>query len=210
MLRTSRMSSAAMLLTFLATTQLPLQQAIVLGAVLSLLLFCAQAARQAKVVALDRGEDGAWRTADPPKLLPPGEVTVLDYAGVSFFAELPRIEAQLPDPAGARDAVLVLVVRTVPDVPSSAVIKLLDRYARTLADAGGRLVLAGATPPLVRALEASGLSERLGEDGVVPAQPELFAALRTAAAYGHAWIAARQRAGRDPGAASDSEPTGRS
>ncbi|MFD3814277.1 SulP family inorganic anion transporter [Streptomyces rubiginosohelvolus] len=207
-LRTSRMSSAAMVLTFLATTQLPLQQAIVLGAVLSLLLFCAQAARQAEVVALDRGEDRTWRTADPPRRLQPGDVTVLDYAGVSFFAELPRIEAQLPDPAGARDAVLVLVVRTVPDVPSSAVIKLLDRYARTLADAGGRLVLAGARPPLVRALEASGLSERLGEGGVVPARPELFGSLGTAVADGHAWIASRQQAGTAPGSRSDDEPTG--
>ncbi|MFB7493335.1 hypothetical protein ACFC09_01295 [Streptomyces sp. NPDC056161] len=47
-LRTPALSCAAMVLTFLATTQLPLQQAIVLGAVLSLLLYCAQAARQAR------------------------------------------------------------------------------------------------------------------------------------------------------------------
>ncbi len=39
-LRTSPLSSAAMTLTFLATTQLPLQRAIVIGAVLSLLLYC--------------------------------------------------------------------------------------------------------------------------------------------------------------------------
>ncbi|MEU0402268.1 SulP family inorganic anion transporter [Streptomyces sp. NPDC006197] len=81
--------------------------------------------------------------------------------------------------------------RTVPDVPSSAVFKLLDRYARALADAGGRLVLAGVQPPLVRALEASGLGGRLGEGGVVPARSELFGALHTAVAEGHAWIAAR-------------------
>jgi SulP family sulfate permease len=74
-LRTSWLSSAAMILTFLATTQLPLQRAVVLGAVLSLLLYCAQAARQARLVALHRDPDGAWRTAEPPKRLPPGEVT---------------------------------------------------------------------------------------------------------------------------------------
>ncbi|WP_342455103.1 SulP family inorganic anion transporter [Streptomyces aureus] len=41
-----------MVLTFLATTQLPLQQAIVLGAVISLLPYCVQAARQARFLAL--------------------------------------------------------------------------------------------------------------------------------------------------------------
>ncbi|WP_217245659.1 SulP family inorganic anion transporter [Streptomyces sp. AC602_WCS936] len=198
-LRTSWLSSAAMILTFLATTQLPLQRAVVLGAVLSLLLYCVQAARQARLVALHRDPDGTWRTAEPPKRLPPGEVTVLDYAGASFFAELPRVEARLPSVGGAHDAVLVLAVRTLPDVPSSAVVKLLDRYARTLAGQGGRLVLAGAQPPFVRVLEATGLRERLGEGGVVPAAPELFAPLETAMADGRAWITARRRAGGGEG-----------
>ncbi len=194
-LRTSRLSSAAMVLTFLATTGLPLQRAIVIGAVLSLLLFCAQAARQATVVALCEAGDGTWRTAAPPDRLAPREVTVLDYAGVSFFAELPRIEAQLPDPDGARDAVLVLVVRAVPDVPSSTVVKLLDRYARRLDEEGGRLVLAGVQPGLVRVLASSGLAERLGEGGVVPARPELLGPLRTAVDAGRAWI--EERRGED-------------
>ncbi|MYW63765.1 SulP family inorganic anion transporter [Streptomyces sp. SID8379] len=194
-LRTSWLSSAAMVVTFLATTQLPLQQAIVIGAVLSLLLFCVQAARQTRLVALHRETGGGhWRTGDPPRRLPPGEVTVLDYAGTSLFAELPRVEAELPDVHGARDAVLVLVVRTLPDVPSSAVIKSLDRYARSLSDEGGRLVLAGVQPPLARLLEVSGLAERLGEGGVVPAQPEIFAPVERAVAEGRAWITEHERA----------------
>ncbi|MCM2391359.1 SulP family inorganic anion transporter [Streptomyces albipurpureus] len=192
-LRTSRLSFAAMVLTFLATTQLPLQQAIVLGAVLSLLLYCAQAARQAKVVALHRAESGRWRLGTPPEHLTPGTVTVLDYAGSSFFAELPRIESQLPSPDGARDAVLVLVVRALPDVPSSAVMGFLSRYAQRITDAGGRLVLAGVQPPLARILEQSGLRDQLGADGVVMAQPELFAPVERAVADGETWIAAQQR-----------------
>lgn len=199
-LRTSPMSSAAMILTFLATTQLPLQQAIVLGAVLSLLLYCAQAARQSRLVALRRAPDGRWHTAEPPERLPPGEVTVLDYAGTSFFAELPRIEKELPQPdgAGAAPAVLVLVVRTLPDVPSSAVLELLDRYARNLAGQDGRLVLCGVQPPLVRLLDRSGLAARLGEGGIVPARPELFAPLEDAVAQAERWIAESRH--RPPGA----------
>ncbi|MER5965698.1 SulP family inorganic anion transporter [Streptomyces sp. NPDC002057] len=185
--RTSWLSAGAMVLTFLATTQLPLQRAIVLGAVLSLLLYCAQAARQAKLVALRRTPDrptgpGHWETAEPPAALTPGGITVLDYAGSSFFAELPRIESGLPATDGARGAVLILVVRALPDVPSSAMLGLLDRYAARLSDQGGRLVLCGVQPPLLRLLERSGVAARLGEGGIVPATPQLFGALDTALA----------------------------
>lgn len=197
-LRTSWTSAGAMILTFLATTQLPLQQAIVIGAVLSLLLYCAQAARQAKLVALKPGGDGRWSTARPPQRLAPGEITVLDYAGSSFFAELPGIERQLPTVDGARGSVLILVVRALPDVPSSAVLKLLDRYASTLADQGGRLILAGVQPPLARLLEKSGLAERLGEGGIVPAEPEVFAPLDKALATAQAWLRARSTPREEP------------
>ncbi|WP_274029509.1 SulP family inorganic anion transporter [Streptomyces sp. MMBL 11-1] len=187
-LRTSWVSAGAMVLTFLATTQLPLQQAIVLGAVVSLLLYCAQAARQAKLVALVRRDDGRWETARPPAALTPGRITVLDYAGSSLFAELPRVESQLPAPDGARGAVLILVVRALPDVPSSAMLKLLDRYAGQLADRGGRLILCGVQPPLVRLLHRSGIAGRLGDGGIVPATRELFGGLDTALAEAHRTI----------------------
>ncbi|MFY0512956.1 SulP family inorganic anion transporter [Streptomyces anulatus] len=191
-LRTSWMSAGAMAVTFLATTQLPLQQAIALGAVLSLLLYCAQTARQARLVALVPKSDGRWETAPPPATLAPGEVTVLDYAGSSFFAELPRIETQLPSPDSVHGAVLVLVVRALPDVPSSAMLKLLDRYAQRLADRGSHLILCGVQPPLLRLLKRSGIADRLGEDGIVPATQELFGGLDMALATARSRISAEQ------------------
>lgn len=72
-LHTSALSTAAMAVTFAATTQLPLQQAIVIGAVLSLLLYCVQAARQSGLATLERDHEGAWATTGdpPPAVLPP-------------------------------------------------------------------------------------------------------------------------------------------
>ncbi|WP_340698920.1 SulP family inorganic anion transporter [Cellulosimicrobium funkei] len=177
-LRTSPLSSLAMVVTFAATTQLPLQQAIVLGAVLSLLLYCVQAARQSRLVLLTREPDGRWRTSRrTPARLRSGEVTVLEFSGTSFFASLPRIEDQFPDGSGARRAVLVLVLRTLPDIPSSAVIDLFHRTARRLAAQGNRLVLAGVTPAMRSLLERTGTVDELGADAVVDATDEVLGAL---------------------------------
>ncbi|MFE9428352.1 SulP family inorganic anion transporter [Kitasatospora sp. NPDC006697] len=188
-LKTSPLSTTAMALTFLATTQLPLQQAIILGAVLSLLLYCAQAARQGRLLALQPVGDGHWTTAVPPTRLSPGQVTVLDYNGVSLFAELPRIERDWPAPAP--NAVLILVVRNLPDVPSSAMIKLLRRKAEELHQAGGRLILAGVQPPLAKIATDTGLADDLGPGGIMPATGVLFGPLESALHDAGSWLSTR-------------------
>jgi SulP family sulfate permease len=192
-LRTSRLSSAAMVVTFLATTQLPLQQAIVIGAVLSLLLYCVQAARRAGFTALVRDADGHWSSAPVPAELTPGSVTVLAYEGNSLFAELPTLRTQLPETAGARDAVLILAVRSAPDIPSSAILKALRHYTDTLHAAGGRLVLAGVQPAHLALLRRTGIADSLGADALVPAEGPLLGPLDRAYREAQAWIADRDR-----------------
>ncbi|MBO0512075.1 SulP family inorganic anion transporter, partial [Streptomyces beijiangensis] len=173
-LRTSALSTAAMVVTFLATTQLPLQQAIIIGAVLSLLLYCVQAARQSGLRTLEPGAGPAtaWRIAPPPSRIAPGTVTVLYYAGTSLFAEAPRIDEQWPDTKEAAGSAVILAVRGVPEVPSSAVLKMLRRYAIDLRAHGGRLYLAGVEPKLAEVLRKTGVAAELGEDAVVEATPE--------------------------------------
>lgn len=188
-LRTSKMSALAMIVTFLATTQLPLQQAIIIGAVLSLLLYCVQAARQSRLVALVPEPGGQWRVAAVPERLPSDRVTVLYYNGVNLFAELPSIDLQRPEVAGSERAVVVLGVRGAPDVPSSAVLKMLGRHADELRRNGGRLIVAGATPDLARLLDSTGVAERLGEGGVVAGTPLLMEAMELAVQEGRRWIA---------------------
>lgn len=186
-LRTSPLSAAAMIVTFLATTQLPLQQAIVIGAVLSLLLYCVQAARQGDLHALSETADGRWQVGDVPARIAPGTVTVLYYGGSSLFAEAPRLDEQWPDTKDARGAAVVLALRGTPDVPSSAVLKLLRRYARDLRSHGGRLYLAGVEPRLLAVLHRTGLTDELGEDAVLPPTPDLFGAQREAVTRARHW-----------------------
>ncbi|WP_328723507.1 SulP family inorganic anion transporter [Streptomyces sp. NBC_00247] len=186
-LRTSPLSATAMTVTFLATTQLPLQQAIVVGALLSLLLYCVQAARQSRLHALEETAEGQWQVTDVPARIDPGTVTVLHYGGTSLFAEAPRIDAQWPDTTRAHGAAVILALRGVPDVPSSAVLKLLRRYARDLRAHGGRLYLAGVEPRLLAVLHRTGLVAELGEDAVLPHTSEIFGAQREAVARARQW-----------------------
>ena len=65
-------------------------------------------------------------------------MTVLHYAGVGLFAEVARIDEEWPKAAGTTNAVVVLSLRMLPDVPSSVAIKALRRWEGGLQAHGGR------------------------------------------------------------------------
>lgn len=191
--RTSVLSSIAMVVTFAATTQFPLQDAIFLGAVLSLLLYCVQAARQADLMGLEPTGAGGWRTVDVPVSCPSGQITVIYYGGVGLFAEVPRLDERWPDLSDTRDAVLIVSFRTLPDVPSSTVVKALEKRVRILTANGSKLMVTGVTPQVVRILDRSGLTQLIGQSNVIPATSEVFGSLNQAMADAREWIANHSR-----------------
>jgi sulfate permease, SulP family len=189
--RTAPLSAVAMLVTFAATTQLPLHTAILIGALTSLVLYCAKASQAAQLIALIRsGSD--WRVVPVPDAVEDDAVTVLQYSGVGLFAEVPRIDEEWPRVEDSHNAVVVLGVRTLPDVPSSKVIKSLRSWAQDLQSNGGRLIIAGVSPATMRVLEHGGLLDILGSDGVVSATDRVFGATEEAVQRGERWIAARR------------------
>lgn len=186
--RTAPLSAVAMVATFVATTQFPLQYAILAGAALSLILYCVQAARASRLVALDNVA-GTWRTAEVPSTLPSDTVTVIHDFGVGIFAEVPRLDEQWPTlQPDSHHPVLILSVRTLPDVPSATLQKMLRKRADTFREHGGRLMIAGVRPKFLTILQRSGLAAELGDDNIFPATEEIFAALDAAHADAHAWI----------------------
>ena len=68
--RTSNLPTIAMVLTFLATTFLPLQQAILIGIVLSLVLFGIRATSASRLVTLSETGDGHFRVGPAPTEIP--------------------------------------------------------------------------------------------------------------------------------------------
>ncbi|WP_286137360.1 solute carrier family 23 protein [Mycobacterium sp. IS-3022] len=187
-LRTAPLSAVAMVVTFLATTQLPLHTAILIGAITSLVLYCVKASQAAGLEALVRADDGGWLIAPVPEKVENDAVTVLQYSGVGLFAEVPRIDEEWPKVADSHRAVVVLAMRTLPDVPSTKVIKSLRRWAQDLHDNGGRLIIAGASPATKKVLEAGGLGGVLGDEGIVPATDRVFGPVEEAVHRGEQWI----------------------
>lgn len=191
-LRVAPLSAVAMLVTFAATTQLPLHTAIVIGVITSLVLYCAKAAEAAQLVALTPAPDDGWQQVPVPERCAGNDVTVLHYAGVGLFAEVARIDETWPRAEGTTNAVVVLSLRSLPDVPSSVTIKALRRWAGQLAANNGRLIIAGVNPGTAAVLLRGGLDDLLGTDGVVPASDRIFGALDVAVERGRAWVAAQR------------------
>ncbi|MDG5486138.1 SulP family inorganic anion transporter [Mycolicibacterium gadium] len=186
-LRTAPLSAVAMLITFAATTQLPLHTAILIGAITSLVLYCVKAAQSAQLIALRPVGDG-WERAPVPAALPNNEVTVLHYAGVGLFAEVPRIDEEWPDVSGSRNAVVVLSMAALPDVPSSKVVHALSKWATDLHSRGGRLIIAGLSPAALHVMQRAGIGDVVSQEGLIPASTKVFGALEDAIDAGRAWI----------------------
>lgn len=189
--RTAPWSAVAMLVTFLATTQLPLHTAILIGAITSLVLYCVKASQSAKLIRLIPRTDGGWDRGDVPDVCPSNDVTVLHYEGVGLFAEVPRIAEEWPSVTESSNAVVVLSLASLPDVPSSKVIHALRNWAEELRGKGGKFILAGVSEETARVMELGGITELIGADDVIGSTTEVFGALGDAVERGRQWIADR-------------------
>lgn len=183
------------LLTLVGTLTMPLQWAIIGGAVLSLLVFAASSGSRGAVHRIVRDDEGLAVVDDIPRQVPGGEVLLLAYTGPNFFAETPMLLEQLPDPPGpgAPPGVVVLGVGLFQDLSSTAV-KGLVGYADTMREAGCALVLSGVGEAALRTLRLTGALERLGEDRVLPLDPHLTANLLQGAARGREVLVTLQAA----------------
>lgn len=180
-LRTSALSSTAMVVTFLATTQLPLQQAIFIGAGLSILLYAVSASRRGRLLELVPTGDGGWQIAPPPRAIPSDRTTVLHYIGSDFFAEVSHLEEQWPDPSTASNASVVLSLRGSAGIPSATFLKALQATSVRLREHDVHLVLSGVPARFRDLLERTGALDVLGHDSVVVETDEVGESL--AAAY---------------------------
>jgi sulfate permease, SulP family len=177
----------AMLLTFFSALFIPLQWTIFLGALLSLLLYVGASSHKFNLQQAVRREDGQWEMRAAPQELKPHTATVIVVQGLDFFAEVPTLSEQMPPARGVAQAVVILVLRDMRQITSTA-IKWLDGYARDLKASGSALMLTDVNPSVLQALRRSGVLEIIGAENVFPATNLVLAAENMAWDAAQAWL----------------------
>jgi len=182
--QTNTVARTIMLLTLGSTLVMPLQYAVLLGVVISILLFVFQQSNTIKVVEWVTQANG-WPIERPaPKQLESGRATFLFVYGNLFYAAASTLENNLPAVEGTFRAVVILLLRGSEDV-GSTVNEVFRRYAEALQSHSGKLILAGVSPALRNQLERTGLINMIGPENIFPATDTIGeagnAALRAAA-----------------------------
>jgi sulfate permease, SulP family len=184
---TSKISAAAMVLTFLATLFMPLHYAVLLGVVFSLLLHVIGEANRIKIMQLALVPGGFPEERPVPATLPSDRFTVLHISGSLFFAAAKTLEKMLPAVDDTRNAVVALILRGQPEV-GSTFLSVLRRYVEVLRAHDSKLMLVGADPAVRDQLARTGMLQTIGEENVFLATPQIGAAMNAAAAAAQEWL----------------------
>jgi len=187
--QTGTIPRVVMVTTFLGTLIMPLQFAVYLGVVLSVLLFVFQQANRIRLVELVPGEGGFPIERPAPRQLPGGQVTILYPYGSLFYAAARTFEENLPVADQAHRAAVVFVFRGY-DEFGSTMISVLERYTSTVQKNGGRILLAGIGPDVLAQFERTGIVALVGRESIFPAQIQWGIAANQAVEAARSWLEA--------------------
>jgi SulP family sulfate permease len=189
----SWMPRLIMILTFVVTLFLPIQQAVFFGVILSILMFVSRAALHARLWELTSLGDGRFREQPAPEKLPSQRVTVLQFYGTTFFGAAYTLEKMLPSPLKAKQAVVVLRLRGHEGVASTFV-GVLERYADRLQAIGGKLVLSGVSEEVWNRFLAMELTESIPEEDVFLSDDILGSSTHEALEAANQWLERHRKA----------------
>ncbi|MBP8293390.1 MAG: SulP family inorganic anion transporter [Caldilineaceae bacterium] len=189
-----------MAVTLGLTLVIPLQQAVFLGVVLSILVhFFVTSSHEVRMALLTLNADGTVTEGAAPAELPGNTVTLLEVFGDMAVAGAETLEAKLPAVKQAERAVVILRLRAQDSVGSSF-IAVVERYAQQLKAHGGKLMLAGVHPKIKGQLDRTKTTDEiLGAENVFEATTTVGASTRAAYAAAQSWLEATQIQSGDNG-----------
>lgn len=187
---------AVMCFTFVATLVLPIEQAVVLGVLLTFVLQVFRAANRLQLLQLIPRSDGLYEERVSPPRLESNTIIVLIPNGSLFFAGAQVLESRLPDPGSAERPVVILLLRGRREV-GSTFISMVDRYSRKLQARGGKLILVGVNQRVQDQLRRTRLLRQLKAKNVYKATPLVGEALRNAYADAEEWLAPKDESAED-------------
>ncbi|GAA1991344.1 SulP family inorganic anion transporter [Microbacterium pumilum] len=180
--------TAVMAVTFVLTLIVPAQFAVLIGVGLAIIMFVGQQSNRLRLRQLEFASEGRVREREPIERIPPASVVVLQPYGSVFFASAAALEAQLPKvDAASRGSVVILRLRGIDEVGLTFV-AVLDRYLTELQKHGSTLRLVVSSDRVMSHLQAGGLLERLGDEGLYEGTEWLGESTRRARDDGLQWV----------------------
>jgi sulfate permease, SulP family len=175
-----RSDAIVMVTTFLLTVLVDLTTGIAVGMVLAAFLFMKRMAEVTNITVVSRDFQDTNQSRDLSgaifrRRVPPG-VEVYEINGPFFFGAAEKFKDTLAE-VSKKPKVLIIRMRNVPAIDSTAMHALRDLIRRTRKDGTMVLLSEVEAQPLV-ALERSGLLEEVGEEHVCPNVDEALAAAR--------------------------------
>ena len=164
--KTGSVQAVVLVMTFVMTLVIPLQYAVVAGVGLSVVLHVVNQSNQVDVKRRIYGVDGSVREAEPPPVVPPETVLVLQPYGSLFFASAPMFEAALPlVEASSRNSVVILRLRGTTELGGTFT-NVVRRYAESLRAVGSKLVIVSANDRVVEQLTTTRVLDVVHHDDV--------------------------------------------
>ncbi|MEA3335977.1 MAG: SulP family inorganic anion transporter [Chloroflexota bacterium] len=174
-------------ITFVATLFLPLQYAVGLGVILTIVVHAFQSAERVRIERIMMDEDGSFYETEVPDELSSEEIMTLMPIGSLFFAGAAEFEEELPDVGDAHRSVVIITLRDRDEIGSTFV-RVLKRYAEELLAQGNKLMLAGMNDQVLSQLERTGIVDLIGEESVFPGEALYGASLEATMAEAQEWI----------------------
>jgi SulP family sulfate permease len=178
---------AIMAFTFVATLLLPVQWAVLLGVVLSFLIYVVRTSSDIEVKQVVPQTDDTFREQPAPEQLSDNAVTVLQVWGNLFFSGAFTLGERLPEVGEARRAVVILRLRGRSQI-GSTMVRVLERYAQQLQANGGKLILAGVGEHVLEQLRKTETTETISEEDIFMATETLGGATVEALAAAEKWL----------------------
>ena len=187
--KTGMMQATVMTVTFVLTMIIPLQNAVLVGVGISMILYVIN---QSNRITLKRwSPDGAgnMRESDPPETVGVEEIIILQPYGSLFFAAAPVFEELLPDVVETTEnSVVILRLRGRTDL-GSTFMDILRRYAEELSDADSKLVIISADERIHEQLAVTRVTAVVGTENIYTSDEWVGATLKQAHTDALGWVA---------------------
>jgi SulP family sulfate permease len=185
--KVNRLATAVAIVTIIVGVFEDLTVAIFTGVILSLLMFTFESVKKVKAVELVLRDDGHCDTRPTPEELTSDEITVIQIYGNIYFADVYSADDLLPSYEQATNAVLIYSMRGRESIDLTT-IEYIKKLSKKYNESGNRLMLCGVEENVLNQMKNGELIEAIGEENVIPIQPQIGGSIKLAYEAANRWI----------------------